>query len=206
MTAAAARPLTPIFDIGRVLLRWEPERALAPYFRDTAEIAAFMAEVGFFAWHARQDAGRPVADGVAELAARFPVHERAIAGFYERWLDAVPGEVPGSRAILEGLAAQGPIYGLSNFSRELFDRTEPHHPILQRFAGLVLSGDVGLNKPDPGLYAALIERYGLSPEACIFIDDSAANVETARRLGMVGVQFMDAPQLSVALSELGFRW
>lgn len=196
----------PVFDIGQVLLRWEPKAALGPHFPDAAALETFMAEVGFMDWHARQDAGRAVAEAVADHAARFPRHAQVFAAFYDDWLKAVPGEVAGTRAIFEGLAARGPVYGISNFSRELFDRTAPVHRFLDRFSGLVLSADVGINKPDPRIYAILCERYALAPGNCIFIDDAPRNVEAARAFGMDAVLFTDAPSLSEALRARGLSW
>lgn len=196
----------PVFDIGQVLLRWEPQAALEPHFDDPAALEAFMEEVGFMDWHARQDAGRAVAEAVADHAARFPRHASVFAAFYDNWLDAVPGEVPGTRAIFEGLAARGPVYGISNFSRELFDKTRPVHTFLNAFSGLVLSADVGINKPDPRIYAILCERHALAPEACLFIDDSPRNVEAALAFGMDAVHFTDAPSLSAALRARGLAW
>ena len=193
----------PVFDIGQVLLRWEPRAALARITGSEAEADAFMQEVDFAAWHGRQDAGRLVAAAVAEHSARFPHHAAVFAAFYDRWLDAVPGEVPGTRAIFEALRTRGPVYGISNFSRELFDRTVPAHPFLGGFTGLILSADVGINKPDPRIYRILCERHGLEPQACVFIDDSAKNVEAARAAGMRGIVFTDAGALSSALAAMG---
>lgn len=199
------RPFVPVFDIGQVLLRWEPRAALARHCGEDA-VDAFMEEVGFSAWHARQDAGRPVAEAVRDHAARFPRHAQVFAAFYDRWLAAVPGEVPGTRAIFEALAARGPVYGISNFSRELFDRTLPAYPFLSGFTGLVLSADEGIVKPDPRIYAILCERYRLSARDCLFIDDSMANVEAARAFGMAAIPFTDAPSLALALREHGLAW
>ena len=196
----------PVFDIGQVLLQWQPRASLERHFPDPAAIDAFMAEVGFMDWHARQDAGRAVAEAVEDHAARFPHHAAVFAAFYDDWLRSVPGEVPGTRAIFEGLAARGPVYGISNFSRELFDRTVPAYPFLAAFSGLVLSGDVGINKPDPRIYAILCERHALEPAACVFIDDSQRNVQAARDHGMAAVHFTDAASLSASLRGLGLAW
>lgn len=193
----------PVFDIGQVLLRWEPKRALARIIGSETGAEAFMQEIDFAAWHGRQDAGRLVAEAVAEHSARFPHHAAVFAAFYDRWLDAVPGEVPGTRAIFEALRTRGPVYGISNFSRELFDRTVPAHPFLGGFSGLVLSADVGINKPDPRIYHILCERHRLDPQACVFIDDSAKNVEAARAAGMRGIVFTDAGALSSELAAMG---
>jgi 2-haloacid dehalogenase len=196
----------PVFDIGQVLLRWEPKTSLARHFPSAEAVDVFMTEIDFDGWHSRQDAGRPVAEAIAEHSLRFPHHATVLASFYDDWLAAVPGEVPGTRAIFEALAARGPVYGISNFSRELFDRTAPIYPFLSTFTGLVLSADVGINKPDPRIYRILCERHGLAPADCIFIDDSAANVEAARAEGMGGIVFSDASSLSASLRAAGLSW
>ena len=137
------------------------------------------------------------------MSARFPHHAATFHGFYADWLEAVPGEVAGMRAVFETLAGRMPVYGVSNFSRELFDRTLPVYPFLGRFAGLVLSGDEGINKPDPRIYQRLCERYALAPGDCFFIDDSAANVEAARSFGMRAHVFTDAASLMPVLRQEG---
>jgi len=200
---AVTSSVVPVFDIGQVLLRWDPRGAMAPHFDAEEALDSFMQEVAFMEWHAHQDAGRPVADAVAAHAARHPAHASVFAAFYDNWLASVPGEVPGTRAIFETLLETGPVFGISNFSRELFDRTVPAYPFLGRFTGLVLSGDVGIIKPDPRIYAILCERHGLEPGHCVFIDDSARNVEAARAFGMDALLFTDAPSLADALRARG---
>ena len=202
----ASAPLVPVFDIGQVLLRWEPRRGLGRFLAGEAAIDRFMAETDFTAWHGRQDAGRSVAEAVAEASRRFPHHAHILSGFYDHYADSLPGEVPGTRAIFEALAARGPVYGLSNFSRELFDRIAPSYPFLEAFTGLVLSADEGVNKPDPRIYAALCARVGLAPERLVFIDDIAANVAAARAMGMAGIVFTDAAALAAALRDHGLAW
>jgi 2-haloacid dehalogenase len=197
------RPTIPVFDIGQVLLRWDPKGLLTRLLGSEGAAEAFMQEVDFAGWHGRQDAGRAVTEAVAAHSAQYPHHSAVFSGFYERWLDAVPEEVPGTRAIFEDLLAQGPVYGISNFSRELFDRTVPAYPFLGRFTGLVLSADVGLNKPDPRIYRILCERHGLDARDCIFIDDSGRNVAAARAEGMAGIVFTDAAALSAELAAMG---
>lgn len=194
----------PVFDIGQVLIRWDPLGALTGQMGSQQAAEDFMAEVDFHAWHRQQDAGGAVADGVETLTARFPHHAVTIARFYDRWLDAVPGEVQGMRDLFLGLTSRMPVYGISNFSRELFDRTLPVYPFLSAFTGLVLSGDEKLTKPDARIYRLLCERYGLPPERCMFIDDSPANVDAARGVGMKAHIFTDAASLVPVLRAEGF--
>jgi 2-haloacid dehalogenase len=202
--AASAHPI-PVFDIGQVLLRWDPDNSFTRLAGDRTSGRAIMDEIDFYGWHAHQDAGRSVADAVSAHAARFPHHREIIAGYYDNWLDSVPGEVPGTRALFETLADRGPIFGISNFSRELFDRTVPVYPFLGRFTDLLLSADVGMNKPDPRIYRILIERNGLDAANLVFIDDNPANVAAAQAEGMDGIVFTDAPSLSAALRARGLQ-
>ena len=197
------RPI-PVFDIGQVLIRWEPVGALTRHLGSVEAAEAFMAEIDFHAWHRRQDEGGSVAEGVQVMSARFPHHAATLHRFYNDWLHAVPGEVPDMPALFQRLAARMPVYGISNFSRELFDRTLPVYPFLSAFTGLVLSGDERMIKPDQRIYRLLCERYGLAPDQCVFIDDSPANVEAAREVGMRAHVFTDAASLVPVLRQEGF--
>lgn len=197
-----SRPTVPVFDIGQVLIRWDPHGAFSRRLGSAEAAAAFMAEIDFLGWHGQQDAGRTVAEAVRTLSARFPHHAAHAKGFYDDWLEAVPGEVAGMRALFETLVARMPVYGISNFSRELFDRTLPVYPFLGAFTGLVLSGDARMNKPDPRIYRLLCDRYGLAPADCFFIDDSSANVEAARAIGMRAHVFTDAASLLPVLRQV----
>lgn len=199
-----SRPTVPVFDIGQVLIRWDPHGAFSRRLGSAEAAAALMAEIDFAGWHGQQDAGRTVDEAIRTLSARFPHHAAHAKGFYDDWLEAVPGEVAGMRALFETLVARMPVYGISNFSRELFDRTLPAYPFLGAFTGLVLSGDARMNKPDARIYRLLCDRYGLAPADCFFIDDSPANVEAARAIGMRAHVFTDAASLLPVLRHEGF--
>lgn len=198
-------PLVPVFDIGRVLIQWQPETSLKRFFATDAETQAFMDEIKFHDWHMEQDRGRSVSDAVAAAQQQFPHHGEVFHRFYDDWLLSIPGAVEGTHHLFETLADQGPVYGISNFSRELFDRTVPHFPFLTRFTGLVISADEKLVKPDPAIFQLFCARYGFSAEQCLFIDDSLPNIVSARALGMTAIHFTDASALSSELSRLGFR-
>ncbi|QCK86360.1 HAD family phosphatase [Phreatobacter aquaticus] len=205
MTMMTPTKPTAVFDIGQVLLRWDPVNSFTRLLGDPERARAVMDEIDFHGWHAHQDAGRLVADAVADHVSRFPHHGEVISAYYDNWLDSVPGEVPGTRALFETLADQGPVFGISNFSREMFDRTVPAYPFLKRFTDLVLSADVRINKPDPRIYRILAERNGLTPSSLIFIDDNPANVAAAQAEGWDGIVFTDAPSLSAALRARGLE-
>lgn len=199
------QPQAIVFDIGNVLLRWEPRLALGRILPDAAAIDAFMAEIDFPAWNLAQDAGRSWDDGVAAVAATQPRHAATAAAFRAGWHDAVPGEVPGARAILDALAAAGlPLYAITNFSAEKWAESVARFPFLaSAFRDVVVSAHERLTKPDPRIFRLFLDRNGLDAGACVFIDDSAANVAAARAIGMDAIRFTDAPALAAALRERG---
>jgi 2-haloacid dehalogenase len=138
------------------------------------------------------DRGRPFAEGIADLVGRHPEWETEIRAWDEQWHEMVPGEIAGTVAILERVRALGiPDYAITNFSREKFVEARQRFPFLKGFRDTVVSAHERLLKPDPAIYRVLTERNGLDPAACLFIDDSAANAEGARAIGMQAVVFTD---------------
>lgn len=187
-----------VFDVGNVLLRWEPRLLLAQLLPDDAAIDEFMTDVDFAAWNLAQDAGRSWDDGVAALAARCPRHAETAAAFHTRWHETLRGPVPGSVEILQDLARAGhPLYAITNYSAEKWAETLPRFPFLDSvFRDVVVSAHEGVTKPDSRIYAILCDRNGLDPAACVFIDDSPANVAGAIAFGMDAIRFTDAPALT----------
>jgi 2-haloacid dehalogenase len=116
----------------------------------------------------------------------------------------VPGAIEGSVAILERLAEQGvPLYAITNFSAEKFAEARARFPFFSHFRDIVISGEERLMKPDAAIYRLCLERTGLDAGACIFIDDSAANVAAAAAIGIDAILFESPEQLSQALAERG---
>jgi 2-haloacid dehalogenase len=190
------RPQTiPVFDVGNVLIRWDPRSLYRKLIVDEEERDDFLARVCASEWNLEMDGGKPFAQGIAERIALFPEKADLIRAFDERWLETLDGAVAGSVAILEELQAKGiRTYAITNFSREKFAVTAEHFPFLNRFDGIVVSAHEGLLKPDRRIYELLCSRYGLAPEDCLFIDDSPPNVEGAQDVGMRGHHFT-APEL-----------
>ena len=192
-----------VFDLGNVIVRWDP---YGPFegFASRAEIEAVFAEIDFFAINHAQDAGRSWAEGRAEVAARFPGREWVLDHYLTYFERAVPGPVPGTEAILEALRADGfRLFGLTNFSAETYPRALPAAPAIGLLEDVLVSGAVGLTKPDPAIFALLLERYGLAPGSTLFVDDGARNVEAARACGLHAVVFTDAPTLVRDLRGFG---
>lgn len=193
-----------VFDVGNVLLRWDPRHLYRQLIPDAAKRDWFMANVCTAAWNIEQDRGRPWADAVAGLVADHPEWEREIKAYDERWHETVPGVVEDSVAVLAELKAKGEqVYAITNFSREKWAECLIRFPFLQSFDGVIVSAHERLLKPDPAIYNVLLERYGLSAGDCIFVDDSEKNVLGARSVGMQAVHFVEPIDLRVELRGLG---
>lgn len=194
-----------VFDLGGVLIDWNPRHLFRKVFDgDEEAMEHFLARVCSPAWNDRQDRGRPFAEAIAELVAEHPAFEAPIRAYRTRWIEMLAGPIPGSVEILAALRARGmPIYALSNWSAETYPEAREHYPFLSWFRGILLSGEVGVAKPDPAIYELLCARHGLRPEASFFVDDSAGNVDAARALGFRAARFADARRLREALAAAG---
>ncbi|PTM39974.1 HAD family phosphatase [Bosea sp. 124] len=199
-----ATPPTVVFDVGNVLIRWDPQRVYREMIPDDEKRAWFMQNVCTAAWNIEQDRGRSWEEGVALLVASHPEWESQIRAYDERWHEAVPGIIEDSVAVLAELKARGEqVYAITNFSREKWAECLIRFPFLQSFDGVVVSAHEGVIKPDPEIYHILLRRYGLAAADCIFVDDSAKNIEAARGVGMKAVHFVEPIDLRVELHKLG---
>ena len=195
---------TVVFDVGNVLIRWDPQRVYREMIPDDEKRAWFMQNVCTAAWNIEQDRGRSWEEGVALLVARHPEWESQIRAYDERWHEAVPGIIEDSVAVLAELKARGEqVYAITNFSREKWAECLIRFPFLQSFDGVVVSAHEGVIKPDPEIYHILLRRYGLAAADCVFVDDSAKNIEAARGVGMKAVHFVEPIDLRVELHKLG---
>jgi 2-haloacid dehalogenase len=202
---AASRPTAVVFDLGGVLIDWDPRYLYRSVFEgDEAAMEAFLAEVTTPEWNLRQDAGRSWSEAIETLTEQFPHHAQRIGAFRDRWIETVRGAIEPTVAVLRELRAAGvPLYALTNWSAETFPLARPQFPFLDWFDGIVVSGEVGMVKPDPGIYRHLVDTHGLSPETTVFIDDSEANVRAATEAGMIGIRFTRAAALRTELIDLG---
>ncbi len=193
-----------VFDFGGVLVDWNPRYLYRQLFNDDAAMENFFHEVGFSEWNAEQDRRRTFAEGVAELADKFPHHADMIQAFDTRWIESVGGEIGETVKILEGLkAANYPLYGLSNWSAETFGRIRNRFPFFQWFDEIVLSGEVELIKPDPRIFELLLEKTGHAAGECVFIDDSEKNIAAAQALGFQVIRYVSAGHLESELRRMG---
>jgi 2-haloacid dehalogenase len=196
---------TVIFDLGGVLLDWNPRHLYRKLFPgDTAGIEHFLATVCTNEWNRCQDAGRLFAEGARLLKAEHPEKAELIDAYHSRFGEMIAGPIDGSVEILAELRDRGvPLYFLSNFSAETYPSALARFPFLTWFRGGIVSGEVGVIKPDPRIYALLLERSGIDPYRAVFIDDVAANADAARPFGIHGIRFENAAVLRAELIELG---
>jgi 2-haloacid dehalogenase len=209
LTAATSVPSVPsvravVFDLGGVLIDWDPRHLYRRLFRgDEAAVERFLSEVCTPEWNEEQDGGRSFAEGIALLQARHPEHVELIAAYRDCWEEMIPGCLDGGPELLAEVKRAGfPVYALSNWSAETYPIAERRFEFLSRFDGVVISGRVGLRKPDPAIYRHLLDVHALEPTSTLFIDDSERNVRAARAVGLPALHFWGMAQLRSELRAL----
>jgi len=202
--AAASTVTAVVFDVGQVLFAWDMRCLYAKLIDDSDELEWFVTTVVTPEWHYQHDQGRTVADMVAERSAEYPAYAGLIAAWGSRFNETLPGPVPGSLELVEALHARGvPLYAITNFGAELWERFRPTQPVFGRFRDIVVSGVERLVKPDPAIYQLAQRRFDLPPQAMLFIDDNPANIAAVRACGWHGHLFTDAPTLERDLRRHG---
>lgn len=194
-----------VFDLGGVLMDWSPYYLYCDTLglnRQTVD--AFLQEVNFTAWNRELDRGRSFQQAIDDLSAAFPAYADWIRAYDQRYQATVRGAFQPVVDLLERLKLAGyPLHALSNWSAEKFYTICPHYPFFQWFDSLLISGDVGLIKPDAAIFELLLQRIGRPAQDCIFIDDHLPNVLAARDLGFHAIQFLSPVQLEAELQALG---
>jgi len=200
---SAAPPPAVVFDLGGVLVDWNPRYLYRKIFEDAAVMERFLGEICTPEWNDEQDAGRPFAEAVAMLQARHPDEAERIAAYDLRWEEMIRGPVAETVELLEELHRRDtPLYALSNWSAEKFPVARRRFAFLDRFRDIVVSGEVGLKKPDPRIFRLAAERFGIAPRDAVFIDDAPANVAAAASLGFHAIRFTGAGPLGEELRTL----
>ena len=198
-TDGEGRPVI-VYDLGGVLIDWNPRHLYRKLIEDEAAMEWFLAEVCHTAWNEEQDRGRRFAAAIEEAAAHHPEYRPLIEAYFERWAEMLAGEIDGAVAILAELRDAGhELHALTNWSAETFPFARERFAFLDWFKTILVSADVGLIKPDPAIFHLLLERIGRTPAECIYIDDNPRNVTAAQRLGFDAIAFQSAAQLREAL-------
>lgn len=195
-----------VFDIGKVLIHYDPNIPYARIIPDEEERRWFFLNVCTHEWNLEQDRGRKWEEAEELLVREYPDREEQIRAFRKHWHEMVPHAYEGSVAIMEGLIDKGrDVTMLTNFAADTFTHARELFPFLNRPRGVTVSGEIGLIKPDVAIYEKHARDFGLRPEATIFIDDSYPNVEGARAAGWQAVHFTDAETLRKDLRAYGLE-
>jgi 2-haloacid dehalogenase len=194
-----------VFDLGGVLLDWNPHYLYCDKLGlDPVEVDQFLQEVGFSAWNKEQDRGRPFTAATAELSAQFPHYHDLIHAYDQHYADSIRGVIQPVVDILKIVKNKGfSLYVLSNWSAEKFREVRPQYEFFEWFDGMIISGEVGLIKPEKAIFDVLLERIGHPAEDCLFIDDHLPNIQAASDLGFQTHHFQSAMQFHAALLGLG---
>jgi 2-haloacid dehalogenase len=193
-----------IFDLGGVLVDWNPRYLYKKIFETEKEIDWFLTNICNSQWNSLQDAGRTLEEATRFLVVRHPEYTAEINAYYERWTEMLNGHIEGTVQILEKLKTQDShqLLALTNWSSETFPTALEMFDFLYSFKGIVVSGDEKLIKPDHRIYQLLFNRYGIAPQESVFIDDSPANIEAAQDLGMRGILFTGPDDLEKQLNAI----
>lgn len=195
---------TIIFDLGAVLIDWNPHYMYHTMFADEQEMNDFLANICTSDWNEEQDAGRSLQEGTDILVTKFPEHETHIRAFYSRWDEMLGEAFHGTVELFRQLKASNKykIYALTNWSAETFPVALLRFDFLSWFDGIVVSGTEKMRKPAPEFYQILLDRYQVNPQEALFIDDNYRNILAAEKLGIKSIHFTSAEQLAVELGEL----
>ena len=194
---APSRADAVVFDLGNVLIAWDPHPAIASAVGQE-QAALFLAdqEFDFVTWNHQQDAGRSWAGGEDVAVTSHPHWAGAIRGYRANFGESLVGAIEGNVQILRELHEAGiPLYGLTNWSEELFPVARERFDFLALFEDIIVSGEEGVAKPDPEIFVILQERIGRALDRCIFIDDNPANIEAAAQAGLDAILFTDTGHL-----------
>ncbi len=190
-----------VFDFGGVLIDWNPVYLYREVFETEEEMHYFLSHICRYDWNMRQDAGRSLEDATRELQEQHPEYAQEIGYYYGRWEEMLGGTIDQHVRLIKPLKERYRVYGLTNWSAETIPIAMQRYAFFKDLEGIVVSGSEKIAKPDPALYRILLTRYALIPEESLFIDDNAANIETARQLGFHALHLTDDVNLEEWLRE-----
>jgi len=196
-----------IFDLGNVLVDWNPRHVFdETYFDSLEKRDYFLQHICTDAWNEEQDAGRSIVEATQDLIGKFPDWESAIRDYYGRWTEMLKAPIPASVEIFRQLKESGKfkLYALTNWNACLFDIALVRYDFMHWFDGRVVSGEEKIRKPFPEFYKILLDRYAIDASETIFIDDSLRNIKAAEEIGIKSIHFRSPVQLKKELTGLGF--
>lgn len=195
---------TIIFDLGGVLIDWNPRYLYRKIFKTEEEINWFIENICTYEWNDHQDAGRSFAEATEELVAKFPEHEVPIRAWYGRWTETIGGAIQPTVDVLSRIRDQKKhrLYALTNWSAESFPWAYENFEFLSWFEGIVVSGQEKTRKPFPEIYKILIDRYKINPGSALFIDDNPKNVKGGIEAGLHVIRFESGHQLENDLKAM----
>jgi len=195
---------TIIFDLGGVLIDWNPRYLYRKLFRSEEEVEWFLKNICTSEWNDEQDAGRSFEEATRELIEKFPDHREPIEAWYSRWTETISGPITGTVDILREIrdSKKYRLYALTNWSAETFPWALDNFEFLHWFEGIVVSGVEKCRKPLPKFFHILFDRYNVTPEKAVFIDDNHANIAAAKTLGLNAITFKDPLQLADDLRKM----
>jgi 2-haloacid dehalogenase len=199
---------TIVFDLGGVLVDWNPEYVYKTIFDKEDEMRWFLQNITTGHWNEEQDAGRTIAEGTELLVKEFPHHEANIRAFYGRWEEMLGGPIQGTVDILHHLKhnTNYRLYALTNWSAETFPIALGRYEFLHWFEGIVVSGDEKTRKPYLHIYQTLISRFNIDPSTAVYIDDNVRNLHPAKELGLSTIHFQSPTQFKKDLHQLGVQF
>ncbi len=195
---------TIIFDLGGVLIDWNPRYVYRSIFNDEEKIDWFFENICTADWNEKQDAGRSLRDATEELVLKHPEYESEVRAYYGRWEEMLGGPIVETVKILKSLKETNKykIYALTNWSAETFPVALQRYDFLKWFDGIVMSGEEKTRKPFLDIYHVLLNRFTINPSEAVFIDDSLRNVNGAEEAGITGIHFQSPELLLQNLKEL----
>lgn len=199
---------TVVFDLGGVLIDWNPRHLYSKLFADKTEMESFLTNVCHGEWNEQQDAGRPFSQAIDELIPFHPKYEAMIRAYRDRWPEMISGAIEGTVDVLSRIreTRRYRLYALTNWSAETFPLAQKRFEFLHWFEGVVVSGEEKMIKPDARFFKILETRHGVEPTKSVFIDDNLKNVTAADGLGYKTIRFIDPADLRSRLSDLGVEF
>ena len=193
-----------IFDLGGVLIDWNPRYMYSQIFKTSEAMEYFLANICTSDWNEEQDGGRPIRDANELLIAEYPEYEKEIKAFYGRWTEMLGGPIDGTVEILRKLNKNNNhrLLALTNWSAETWPEATSRYDFLNIFEGILVSGQEGIKKPDPAIYDLICKRYDMAPTESVFIDDNLRNIEAAQLYGLQTIHYTSHELLAERLKEI----